>query len=69
MVYLDAGTTTFEIARSLAERFNLTVVTNDFSIIQHLMNRPQLSLFHTGGGWISATTPASATAPPCCCEA
>ncbi|AKL41168.1 DeoR/GlpR family DNA-binding transcription regulator [Serratia marcescens] len=49
VVYLDAGTTTFEIARSLAERFNLTVVTNDFSIIQHLMNRPQLSLFHTGG--------------------
>lgn len=48
VVYLDAGTTTFEIARSLAERFNLTVVTNDFSIIQHLMNRPQLSLFHTG---------------------
>jgi DeoR/GlpR family transcriptional regulator of sugar metabolism len=49
VVYLDAGTTSFEIARQLAERFNLTVVTNDFSIIQHLMNRPQLNLFHTGG--------------------
>ncbi|WP_127959457.1 DeoR/GlpR family DNA-binding transcription regulator [Serratia microhaemolytica] len=49
VIYLDAGTTTFEIARHLAERFNLTVVTNDFSIIEHLMNRPQLSLFHTGG--------------------
>ncbi|VTR20436.1 DNA-bindng transcriptional repressor SrlR [Serratia fonticola] len=32
VVYLDAGTTSFEIARQLAERFNLTVVTNDFSI-------------------------------------
>ncbi|MGQ8774875.1 DeoR/GlpR family DNA-binding transcription regulator [Serratia sp. NA_112.1] len=49
VVYLDAGTTTFEIARNLAERFNLTIVTNDFSIIQHLMNKPQLNLFHTGG--------------------
>uniref|UniRef100_UPI00092FCC0E 3-oxo-tetronate kinase n=1 Tax=Photorhabdus heterorhabditis TaxID=880156 RepID=UPI00092FCC0E len=31
VVYLDAGTTTFEIARVLAERFNLTIITNDFS--------------------------------------
>ncbi len=49
VVYLDAGTTTFEIARVLAERFNLTIITNDFSIIQYLMNKPQLNLFHTGG--------------------
>ncbi|MBD2796537.1 MULTISPECIES: DeoR/GlpR family DNA-binding transcription regulator [Xenorhabdus] len=49
VVYLDAGTTTFEIAQVLAERFNLTIVTNDFSITQYLMNRPQLNLFHTGG--------------------
>jgi DeoR/GlpR family transcriptional regulator of sugar metabolism len=32
VVYLDAGTTSFEIARHLAERFNLTVVTNDFPL-------------------------------------
>lgn len=49
VVYLDAGTTTFEIARVLGERFNLTIVTNDFSIIQYLINKPQLNLFHTGG--------------------
>ncbi|TYP01783.1 DeoR/GlpR family DNA-binding transcription regulator [Xenorhabdus doucetiae] len=49
VVYLDAGTTTFEIAQVLAERFNLTIVTNDFSITQYLINKPQLNLFHTGG--------------------
>lgn len=49
VVYLDAGTTTFKIAHFLAERFNLTIVTNDFSITQYLINRPQLKLFHTGG--------------------
>ncbi|CDL81676.1 DeoR/GlpR family DNA-binding transcription regulator [Xenorhabdus szentirmaii] len=49
VVYLDAGTTTFEIAQVLAERFNLTIVTNDFSIAQYLMDKPQLNLFHTGG--------------------
>ncbi|MBC8954589.1 DeoR/GlpR family DNA-binding transcription regulator [Xenorhabdus sp. PB62.4] len=49
VVYLDAGTTTFEIAQILAERFNLTIVTNDFSITHYLMNKPQLNLFHTGG--------------------
>lgn len=49
VVYLDAGTTTFEIARVLGERFNLTIVTNDFSIVQYLISKPQLNLFHTGG--------------------
>ncbi|MDX7990890.1 DeoR/GlpR family DNA-binding transcription regulator [Xenorhabdus littoralis] len=49
VVYLDAGTTTFEIAQILAERFNLTIVTNDFSITQYLIGKPQLNLFHTGG--------------------
>ncbi|WP_237387974.1 DeoR/GlpR family DNA-binding transcription regulator [Xenorhabdus sp. Sc-CR9] len=49
VVYLDAGTTTFEIAQVLAERFNLTIITNDFSITQYLINKSQLSLFHTGG--------------------
>lgn len=48
VVYLDAGTTTFEIARVLGERFNLTIVTNDFSIMQYLMNKSQLNLYHTG---------------------
>lgn len=49
VVYLDAGTTTFEIARCLAERFHLTVITNDFSISQYLMDKPQVNLFHIGG--------------------
>jgi DeoR/GlpR family transcriptional regulator of sugar metabolism len=49
VVYLDAGTTTFEIARCLAQRFHLTVITNDFSISQYLMDKPQVNLFHIGG--------------------
>lgn len=49
VVYLDAGTTNFEIAKQLGERFNITVVTNDFTIANYLMNKKQIELFHTGG--------------------
>ncbi|MCT7654301.1 DeoR/GlpR family DNA-binding transcription regulator [Oceanimonas sp. NS1] len=49
VIYLDAGTTTFEVARGIATRANLTVVTNDFTIAHYLMQYPQLTLFHTGG--------------------
>lgn len=49
VIYLDAGTTTYEIARYLGEKFNITIVTNDFSITQYLMNKAQINLFHTGG--------------------
>lgn len=50
VVYLDAGTTTFEIARILASEFKkITIITNDFTISDHLMSAPQITLFHTGG--------------------
>lgn len=49
VIYLDAGTTTFEVARGIARKANLTVVTNDFTIAHYLMQYPQLTLFHTGG--------------------
>ncbi|OIN05548.1 DeoR/GlpR family DNA-binding transcription regulator [Oceanisphaera psychrotolerans] len=49
VIYLDAGTTTFEVAKGIARKAHLTVVTNDFTIINYLMQYPQLTLFHTGG--------------------
>lgn len=49
IIYLDAGTTTFEIACSIPDNFRLTVVTNDFSISQALMNKSAVDLFHVGG--------------------
>ncbi len=48
-VYLDAGTTTYEIARLLTEHQNLSVVTNNFRITTLLANYPQIELFHAGG--------------------
>ncbi|TKI04123.1 DeoR/GlpR transcriptional regulator [Martelella alba] len=49
IVYLDAGTTTFEIACCIPANFRLTIVTNDFSISQYLMANPAIDLFHVGG--------------------
>lgn len=49
VIYVDAGTTTFELAKHLGEKFNTTIITNDFSISQYLMNKAQIKLFHTGG--------------------
>lgn len=49
VIYVDAGTTTFELAKYLGEKFNTTIITNDFSICQYLMNKAQINLFHTGG--------------------
>lgn len=48
-VYLDAGTTTLEIARQIATRRDLTVVTNDFMICAHLSAASDCTLYHTGG--------------------
>lgn len=49
VVYLDAGTTVLEIARNLAPRDDLTIVTNDFAIAALLSLESQCKLFHTGG--------------------
>lgn len=48
-IYLDAGTTTYEIARLLTEHQNLSVVTNNFRITTLLAHYPQIELFHAGG--------------------
>jgi DeoR/GlpR family transcriptional regulator of sugar metabolism len=49
IIYLDAGTTTLELTRALAERSDLTVVTNDFVIADFLAANSSCRLYHTGG--------------------
>lgn len=48
-IYLDAGTTTLEIAYRIVERDDLLVVTNDFAIAHFLMTNGQCELIHIGG--------------------
>jgi DeoR family transcriptional regulator of aga operon len=48
-VGLTGGTTTTEVARTLAERQQLTVVTNALNIASELAVRPNLKLVVTGG--------------------
>ncbi len=48
-VYLDAGTTSLEIAKQLANRDDLIFITNDFPIANYLMNHTQSEMYHTGG--------------------
>ncbi|MBO1073679.1 DeoR/GlpR family DNA-binding transcription regulator [Roseomonas marmotae] len=49
VIYLDAGTTTLEIARGLAGREDIAVVTNDFVIAAFLTREARCPLYHTGG--------------------
>lgn len=50
VIYLDAGTTSFEVARHIAKKLNMvTIITNDFTICNYLMNMSHINLFHTGG--------------------
>jgi len=48
-IALDGGTTTLEIARTLPNMANLTVVTNSVKIITELANLPDVSVVVTGG--------------------
>ncbi|MDU8924883.1 DeoR/GlpR family DNA-binding transcription regulator [Pasteurellaceae bacterium LIM206] len=48
-VYLDAGTTTLEIAKHLIDREDLLVVTNDFVIANYLMMHGKGNIIHVGG--------------------
>ncbi|MFC7739045.1 DeoR family transcriptional regulator [Roseomonas sp. GCM10028921] len=48
-IYLDAGTTTLEIAQGLAGRGDVTVITNDFVIAAFLTREARCPLYHTGG--------------------
>ncbi|WP_432451935.1 MULTISPECIES: DeoR family transcriptional regulator [unclassified Agarivorans] len=48
-VYLDAGTTTLEIAHLISERSDLVIVTNDFVIANFLIQHSHSEIYHTGG--------------------
>lgn len=48
-IYLDAGTTTLMLARELALRNDLLVVTNDFAIANFLIDNSECRMIHTGG--------------------
>ncbi len=48
-VYLDAGTSTLEIVPYIKLLSGMTVVTNDFGVVQALMDAPHVTVIHTGG--------------------
>lgn len=48
-IYLDAGTTTLEIAHQIANRDDILVVTNDFIIAHFLSHSGKGELIHIGG--------------------
>ncbi len=48
-IYLDAGTTCLAIAIQLAQREDITVVSNDFAVVSYLIENSRCKLYHTGG--------------------
>ncbi|MGM7774570.1 DeoR/GlpR family DNA-binding transcription regulator [Arthrobacter sp. KNU-44] len=48
-IALSGGTTTAEVAKALASRSELTIVTNSLTTVMEIANRPNLSLIVTGG--------------------
>lgn len=48
-IYLDAGTTSLALAQCIFERSDLTIITNDFEVINYLIPRTKSSLIHVGG--------------------
>ncbi len=48
-IYLDAGTTTFQIARQMGNLKNLTVVSNALNIINQLLNYRGMNIIVLGG--------------------
>ncbi|WP_285725567.1 DeoR/GlpR family DNA-binding transcription regulator [Psychromicrobium xiongbiense] len=49
VIFLDAGTTCQSVVPWLAERKDLTVVTNDFYVVTSLFAYPGIEVIHTGG--------------------
>lgn len=47
--YLDAGTTTAALLPEIRAHSGLTVVTNDFAIVSHLLADTHINVLHTGG--------------------
>lgn len=48
-IYLDAGTTSLALCENLSKINNLTVVTNDFVVVNRLMDWDNCTLIHIGG--------------------
>jgi DeoR/GlpR family transcriptional regulator of sugar metabolism len=48
-IFLGSGTTTLEVARRLADKKNLTVITNALTIATQLANNPAINVVITGG--------------------
>lgn len=48
-IFLDSGTTTYQIALRLAEKKNLTIITYDMSIAVALNSHPSAQVIVTGG--------------------
>ncbi|WP_110669784.1 DeoR/GlpR family DNA-binding transcription regulator [Salinicola halophilus] len=48
-VYLDAGTTLYEMATLVTHVRHLTVITNNFQITAWLAQYPHIDLYHAGG--------------------
>jgi DeoR/GlpR family transcriptional regulator of sugar metabolism len=49
VVYLDAGTTTGALVGAIQERSGMTIITNDFAIVDQLIDRTHVDVIHTGG--------------------
>jgi DeoR family glycerol-3-phosphate regulon repressor len=48
-LFLDAGTTTFWMARALSSLRDLTIITNSIDIAQEVVDRPGQRIFFAGG--------------------
>jgi DeoR/GlpR family transcriptional regulator of sugar metabolism len=48
-VLLDSGSTTFEVARALLRRHDVSIVTNDLKVAMCLADSPRVQLVVTGG--------------------
>ncbi len=48
-IYLDAGTTSLALAHYITEKTGLTIVTNDFEVLNYLIERTDNDIIHVGG--------------------
>ena len=66
LVYLDAGTTTGALVPTIRALSGMTVITNDFAIVDQLSSATHVEVIHVGGrldhanrssvGWLAAET-------------
>ncbi len=48
-IYIDAGTTSLELAERIAHVQDLVVISNDLAVVDLLVQRSDCRLYHTGG--------------------